>query len=49
LRISVKQFLRGEEKFGGLDALKAQLAKDKENAMAALGGNDRRSGTGSGS
>jgi riboflavin kinase / FMN adenylyltransferase len=41
LRVSVKQFLRGEEKFAGLDALKAQLAMDKENAMAALGGNDR--------
>jgi len=44
LRVLVKQFLRGEEKFAGLDALKAQLAKDKENAMAALGGNDRRGG-----
>src|SRR3984957_5931546 len=40
LRVSVKQFLRGEEKFAGLDALKAQLAKDRENALAALGGNN---------
>jgi riboflavin kinase/FMN adenylyltransferase len=41
LRVSLKQFLRGEEKFAGLDALKAQLAKDKENAMAALERNGR--------
>jgi len=41
LRVSVKQFLRGEEKFAGLEALKAQLAKDKENAMAALERNGR--------
>jgi riboflavin kinase/FMN adenylyltransferase len=37
LRVSVKQFLRGEEKFAGLDALKAQLAKDRDAAIAALG------------
>ena len=36
LRVSVRQYLRGEEKFAGLDALKAQLAKDKEQALAAF-------------
>jgi riboflavin kinase/FMN adenylyltransferase len=37
LRIFVKKHLRGEQKFAGLDALKEQLARDKENAMEALG------------
>ena len=37
LRIFVKKHLRGEQKFAGLDALKQQLAKDRENAIAALG------------
>ena len=37
LRVSVKEFLRGEEKFAGLEALKAQLAKDRDAAIAALG------------
>jgi riboflavin kinase/FMN adenylyltransferase len=37
LRIFVKKHLRGEQKFAGLDALKQQLAKDRENAVAALG------------
>jgi riboflavin kinase/FMN adenylyltransferase len=37
LRIFVKKHLRGEKKFGGLDALKEQLARDKENAIEALG------------
>jgi riboflavin kinase/FMN adenylyltransferase len=36
LRVSVICYLRGEEKFAGLDALKAQLANDKENALAAF-------------
>jgi riboflavin kinase/FMN adenylyltransferase len=36
LRVSVISYLRGEEKFPGLDALKAQLALDKENSLAAL-------------
>ena len=38
LRVSVIQYLRGEEKFAGLDALKTQLAMDKENALAVLKG-----------
>jgi riboflavin kinase/FMN adenylyltransferase len=36
LRVMVRKHLRGEQKFDGLDALKAQLAVDRENAMAAL-------------
>lgn len=36
LRVFVNKYLRGEEKFNGLDALKAQLAKDREEAMAAF-------------
>ena len=38
LRVFVNKYLRGEEKFSGLDALKAQLATDKENSLAALSG-----------
>ena len=38
LRVFVHKYLRGEEKFNGLDALKAQLARDKENSLAALSG-----------
>jgi riboflavin kinase/FMN adenylyltransferase len=38
LRVFVNKYLRGEEKFIGLDALKAQLARDKENSLAALSG-----------
>jgi len=34
LRIHVKKFLRGEQKFSGLEALKNQLAKDKSESMA---------------
>ena len=34
LRITLKKYLRSEIKFNGLDKLKAQLAKDKEEAMA---------------
>lgn len=33
LRVYVKKYLRGEQKFAGLDALKEQLARDKEAAM----------------
>ena len=36
LRVFVNKYLRGEEKFSGLDALKAQLARDRENAMASF-------------
>lgn len=36
LRVAVRKHLRAEQKFGGLDALKAQLAIDKEDALAAL-------------
>ena len=36
LRVYVYAHLRSEEKFNGLDALKAQLAKDKINAMEIL-------------
>jgi riboflavin kinase/FMN adenylyltransferase len=37
LRVAVRRWLRGEEKFNGLDGLKTQLAKDKLDALAALG------------
>jgi len=33
LRVFMKKYLRGEQKFSGLDALKEQLAKDKINAL----------------
>lgn len=36
LRVYVKKYLRPEEKFSGLDALKEQLAKDKEQAIEYL-------------
>ena len=36
LRVYVKKYLRGEQKFNGLDALKEQLAKDRENALEVL-------------
>lgn len=36
LQVSVRQYLRGERKFEGLEALKAQLARDKSDAMTAL-------------
>jgi riboflavin kinase/FMN adenylyltransferase len=38
LRVFLKKYLRGEQKFSGLDALKAQLANDKEQAAAFLHG-----------
>jgi riboflavin kinase / FMN adenylyltransferase len=33
LKVFVKKFLRPEQKFSGLEALKAQLAEDRENSM----------------
>ena len=36
LRVFLKKYLRGEQKFAGLDALKEQLARDKANAQEAL-------------
>ena len=33
LRVYLKKYLRGEQKFSGLDALKEQLAKDRHNAL----------------
>lgn len=38
LRVKFHTRLRGEQKFGGLDALKAQLAQDEQAARSALGG-----------
>jgi riboflavin kinase/FMN adenylyltransferase len=37
LRVFVKKYLRAEEKFDGLDALKAQLAIDKIRSLEVLG------------
>jgi riboflavin kinase/FMN adenylyltransferase len=37
LRVFVNKYLRGEEKFTGLDALKAQLAKDRQQALEVHG------------
>ena len=39
LRVFVKKHLRGEQKFNGLDALKQQLAKDRDAAVAFLSAN----------
>ncbi|MBS1659838.1 MAG: bifunctional riboflavin kinase/FAD synthetase [Bacteroidetes bacterium] len=36
LRVFVRQYLRPEVKFDGLEALKIQLGKDKEDTLAAL-------------
>lgn len=36
IRVYVKYFMRSEEKFPGLDALKQQLAEDKVNALRLL-------------
>jgi riboflavin kinase / FMN adenylyltransferase len=36
LRVFLKKRLRGEEKFGGLEALKDQLGKDRATALEAL-------------
>jgi riboflavin kinase/FMN adenylyltransferase len=40
LRVCLIERLRGEVKFAGIDALKAQLATDKQNAKKALAGKD---------
>ena len=37
LTVTLKKYLRSEVKFNGLDALKAQLAKDKKAAIEVLG------------
>jgi riboflavin kinase/FMN adenylyltransferase len=37
LRVFVRKWLREEVKFDGLEALKVQLAKDKEDTLVALG------------
>lgn len=37
LRVMVRKWLRGEVKFGGIDALKVQLGIDRQNALAAFG------------
>ena len=37
LRVHVKRFMRPELKFSGLDALKDQIEKDKQNVLAVLG------------
>ncbi|TKK67536.1 bifunctional riboflavin kinase/FAD synthetase [Ilyomonas limi] len=36
LRVFIKHYIRGEVKFSGLDALKAQLAADKQQALKLL-------------
>ncbi len=36
LRVYIKKYLRGEQKFNGLDALKQQLAIDKQHALESL-------------
>ncbi|MFM6925543.1 MAG: bifunctional riboflavin kinase/FAD synthetase [Ferruginibacter sp.] len=36
IRVSVKKYLRSEVKFDGLEALKKQLHKDKEDSLACL-------------
>ena len=36
LQVSVRHYLRSEQKFAGLDALKDQLAKDKKSAIESL-------------
>lgn len=38
LRVSIHSYLRGEQKFTGLDALKTQLGMDKQMATMALSG-----------
>ncbi len=35
IRVTVKRFLRKEQKFEGIDALKDQLEKDKQNALSS--------------
>ena len=36
ITVSVYEFIRGEEKFSGLDALKNQLALDKQSSIIIL-------------
>ena len=36
LRVEVVRHLRGEKKFDGLESLKQQLARDRENALQVL-------------
>jgi riboflavin kinase/FMN adenylyltransferase len=36
ITVTLKKYLRSEQKFNGLDALKAQLAQDKQDTLAAL-------------
>jgi riboflavin kinase/FMN adenylyltransferase len=36
LRVYLKKYLRGEQQFNGLEALKEQLAKDRQQALAIL-------------
>jgi riboflavin kinase/FMN adenylyltransferase len=36
ITVSVYEFIRGEEKFSGLDALKNQLALDKQTSITIL-------------
>ncbi|HWJ25595.1 MAG TPA: riboflavin kinase, partial [Flavisolibacter sp.] len=36
VRVYVKKYLRGQEKYSSLDELKAQLALDKENSLTVL-------------
>ena len=36
LTITLKKYLRSEEKFSGLDKLKVQLEKDKQAALNSL-------------
>jgi riboflavin kinase/FMN adenylyltransferase len=42
LRVALVEYLRGERKFEGLDALKAQIAEDARQARALLAGTSRR-------
>jgi riboflavin kinase/FMN adenylyltransferase len=36
IKVTVKKYLRGQERFSSLDELKNQLAVDKENSMGIL-------------
>ncbi|MFZ1371286.1 MAG: riboflavin kinase [Ferruginibacter sp.] len=36
MRVIVKKYLRAEVKFDGLESLKTQLHKDKEDSLACL-------------
>ena len=41
LRVQIIDFIRPEQKFDGLDALKSQIAKDCEQARAILAAGDK--------